>query len=139
MKCMKNAILAVCLLIAATAFAQQPSAMPSASDSPTSRHVTTVRGCLNGERGNYILVEDDTGMIYALKGVGNKLDSYLNHDVEVKGKMLPGVIKSGVRPEKAGSNPSDTVHGVDGVPLQVYDVRNDIRLLSKHCKAADAE
>ena len=139
MKCLKNVILAVCLLIAATAFAQQPSAMSSANESPTPRQIATVRGCLNGERGNYVLIEDGSSMIYVLKGVGNKLDNYLNHDVEVKGRMRPGLIKSGVRPEKTGSNPSDTVHGVDGVPLQVYDVQHDIRLVSKHCKAADAE
>jgi hypothetical protein len=77
--------------------------------------------------------------VYVLKGVGNKLDSYLRHEVEVKGKMLTGTIKTGVRPEKAGSNPSDTVHGVDGVPLQVADVQTDIRMISKHCKAADQE
>jgi len=137
MKCVKHTILAGCLLIAAMAFAQQPSTMPS--DNPTPSNVATVRGCLSGERGNYILAQDDTGMVYVLKGVGNKLDSYLNHDVEVKGKLRPGLVKSGVRPEKAGSNPADTAHGVDGVPLQVYDVQNDIRMLSKHCKAADAE
>jgi hypothetical protein len=53
--------------------------------------------------------------------------------------MLPGTIKTGVRGEKAGSNPSDTVHGIDGVPLQVADVQTDIRTISKHCKAADQE
>jgi len=129
------------LLIAAGAVAQQSPAMPPSGDDSTTpaRHVSTVRGCLDGERGNYIVVEDGSSMVYVLKGVGNKLDSYLHHDVEVKGRMLPGTIKTGVRPEKAGSNPSDTVHGVDGVPLQVADVQNDIRMIAKHCKAADQE
>jgi hypothetical protein len=119
---------------------QTPSAPASSGDSPApARHVSTVRGCLDGERGNYILVEDKTSMVYVLKGVGNTLDSYLHHDVEVKGRMLTGTIKTGVRPEKTGSNPSDTVHGVDGVPLQLADVQTDIRTISKHCKAADQE
>ena len=99
----------------------------------------TIRGCLNGERGNYIVVEDGSGMVYALKGVGNKLDSYVHHTIEVKGRMLTGSIKTGVREEKAGSNPSDTVHGIDGVPLQISDVHNHVRVISKHCKPADEE
>jgi hypothetical protein len=129
------------LLTTLGAVAQQSPAMPaSPSDNAVpARHVSTVRGCLDGERGNYIVVEDNSSMVYVLKGVGNKLDSYLHHDVEVKGRMLPGTIKTGVRPEKMGSNPSDTVHGVDGVPLQVADVQTDIRTISKNCKAADQE
>jgi hypothetical protein len=128
------------LPIALVAIAQQsPSTPAPAGDGAApARHVTTVRGCLDGERGNYILV-DDNSMVYVLKGVGNKLDGYLHHDVEVKGRMLPGSIKTGVRTEKAGSNPSDTVHGVDGVPLQVANIQTDIRIISKQCKAADQE
>jgi hypothetical protein len=130
----------VFLFITLGAVGQQSTATPGSSGDSAAppRHVTTVRGCLEGERGNYILV-DDNSMVYVLKGVGNKLDSYLSHVVEVKGKMLPGSIKTGVRTEKTGSNPSDTVHGVDGVPLQVADVQTDIRMISKHCKAADQE
>ncbi len=131
----------VFLLIAAAAAAQESPAMPApgGDSAAPARHVTTVHGCLDGERGNYILVEDNTSMVYVLKGVGSKLDSYLHHNIEVKGRMLPGTIKTGVRPEKAGSNPSDTVRGVEGVPLQVADVQNDIRMIAKHCKAADQE
>lgn len=123
------------------AFAQQTSAVPATSGSdstgPASK-VATVRGCLGGQRGNYIVVEN-SGSVYVLKGVGNKLDSYLRQEVEVKGTILPGTIKTGVNPQKAGSNPSDTVHGVDGVPLRVANIQTDIRTISKKCKAADQE
>ena len=131
----------VFLLTTLGAVAQQSSTPPASTDDSTmaARHASTVRGCLDGERGNYILIEDNTSMVYVLKGVGNKLDGYLRHEVEVKGRMLPGTIKTGVRAEKAGSNPSDTVHGVDGVPFQVADLQNDIHTISKHCKAADQE
>ncbi|MGA8153970.1 MAG: hypothetical protein WB952_23670 [Terriglobales bacterium] len=115
-----------------------PPAPPSGSTTPV-RGASTLRGCLDGERGNYILIEDNTSMAYVLKGVGNKLDQDLHHEVEVKGRILPGTIKTGVRAEKTGSNPSDTVHGVDGVPLQVADVQTDVRTIAKHCKAADQE
>ena len=99
----------------------------------------TVRGCVRSERQNYILIADKTGIVYSLQGVGNKLQGYLRKEVEVTGETKPGSIKTGVRPEKAGSNPSDTVHGVDGVPLEVKDIDKDIRVIAKHCKAADVQ
>lgn len=142
MKSIKSLIaVQVFLLAALGAVAQQPANPPAPAGGNTApvRNASTVRGCLNGQRGNYILIEDNTSLVYALKGVGNKLDSYLNHEVEVKGRMLPGTIKTGVNPAKAGSNPSDTEHGVDGVPFQVADVQTDVRLISKHCKAADQQ
>jgi hypothetical protein len=99
---------------------------------------STVRGCLDGQRGNYIVVEDKTGLVYVLKGVGQKLDGQLHHEVEVEGPES-GIMKTGVNPTKSGSNPSDTTHGVDGVPLELSDVPGGIRTISKHCKAADQE
>jgi hypothetical protein len=111
---------------------------PGGSTAPV-HHLSTVRGCLEGQRGNYIVIEDETSLVYALKGVGNKLDSYLDHEIEVKGRTLPGTIKTGVNPAKLGSNPSDTEHGVDGVPFQIADVQTDVHMIAKHCKAADQE
>ncbi len=124
------------------AYAQQSSVPPPASagnNTAPASNASIVRGCVDGERGSYIVIENKTSMVYVLKGVGNKLDNYLHHEVEVKGRILPGTIKTGVRPEKAGSNPSDTVHGVEGVVLQVADAQTDVRMISKHCKAADQE
>ena len=126
------AAIVVLSLIGVAAPAQESSTAPAPN-------IATVRGCLRGQRGNYILIEDNTSAVYVLKGVGNKLDKQLRHQVEVKGKILPGSIKTGVRAEKAGSNPSDTVHGVDGVPLEVANVETDVRMLSNRCKAADQE
>ena len=130
-------VIAAFLLASLEAAAQQPAA-PSASDSATSK-LSTVHGCLNGERGNYILIEDNTGLVYVLRGVGNKLDAHLHHEVEVKGRVRSGTIKTGINPSKAGSNPSDTIHGVDGVPFEVANVQEDVRTVSKHCKAADQD
>jgi hypothetical protein len=127
------------LLIGLAAVAQQSSTPPAASGTASAPNVSTVHGCLDGQRGNYIVVEDKTGLIYALKGVGNKLDGQLHHEVEVKGRIRSGTIKTGVNPSKAGSNPSDTEHGVDGVPLQVANVQTDIRTISKNCTSADQQ
>lgn len=126
------------LLLTAGAVAQDATA-PAQAGASDSDKVATVRGCLRGSRGNYILIENNTGLTYVLKGVGNKLDAFRRHEVEVKGKLLPGTVKTGIRPEKDGSNPADTVHGVDGVPLQVADVDKDIHTISNKCKAADQQ
>jgi hypothetical protein len=122
-----------CLFLALGVMAQQ---VPSTDASNSS---TTVRGCLNSNRGNYIVVEDSTGLVYALRGVGDKLNRQVGHEVEVTGQLHPGQMKTGVRSTKTGSNPSDTVHGVEGVPLQVADVTKDVRTVAKHCKAADQQ
>lgn len=136
MRCVRITLVAVVLVVFSGAlFAQQASD----NSAPDASKGTTVRGCLQGERGNYIVVEDKTGSLFVLKGVGNKLDNYLHHEVEVKGKVLSGTVKTGIRPEKAGSNPADTVHGVDGVPFQVADPKTDVRTIAKKCKAADQE
>jgi hypothetical protein len=130
------------LLIAALAAVAQQSSTPPLSTgnmSAPASNTSTVRGCLDGQRGNYIVVEDKTGLVYVLKGVGQKLDGQLHHEVEVKGRVRSGTIKTGVNPTKSGSNPSDTTRGVDGVPLEVADVPGGIRTISKHCKAADQD
>lgn len=128
---------ATLLLISASAIAQDSSQQPASGAGGSG--TTTVRGCLRGSRGSYVLIQDNGDLAYVLKGVGNKLDRYLRHEVEVTGRVLPGTEKTGIRPEKAGSNPSDTVHGIDGVPLQVANVKADIRTISNKCKAADQQ
>lgn len=133
-----NIIAAVLIFLTVSAHAQQPSEAQAPSNAPPSGN-TVLRGCLRGERGNYILVDQNTGMVYVLKGAGKKLDHLLRHEVEVTGRVRPGTIKTGIRPEKSGSNPADTVHGVDGVPLQIKDATSDVRDISAKCKAADKE
>jgi hypothetical protein len=131
-----SAITFAIALFSGSVIAQQT---PSTSEGNQGSSDITVRGCLRTERGNYILAENKTGMTYALQGVGNKLQRFLRKEVEVTGEAKLGSVRTGVRPEKAGSNPSDTVHGVDGVPLQVKDIDKDIRIVAKHCKAADQQ
>ena len=142
MKCVSRWTEAFVLLLSVMVAAAQQSSTPAESggnSSAPSKGTTTVRGCLQGSRGNYMVIEEQTSLVYVLKGVGNKLDAQLQHEVEVKGRVLPGTIKTGVRPEKAGSNPSDTVHGVDGVPFQMANLPDDVRTVSRHCKAADQQ
>ncbi|MGD0513699.1 MAG: hypothetical protein ABSA29_10400, partial [Terriglobales bacterium] len=106
---------------------------------PPPDNITTIRGCLRSQRGNYIVIGEQSNLPYVLKGVGSKLHSQLNHQVEVKGKLLPGTVKTGINPDKAGSNPSDTTHGVDGTPFQVANPETDVTIIAKKCKAADQQ
>jgi|SRR5579863_5368131 len=135
-----SAVSIALLMLSAAAGAQQPSGdTGAAAENNRESSQITVRGCLRSERQNYILIADRTGMVYALQGVGNQLQGFLRKEVEVTGETKLGSVRTGVRPEKAGSNPSDTVHGVDGVPLEVKDIQKHIRVVAKHCKAADQQ
>jgi hypothetical protein len=138
MKNIAGMALMVPTMLSAMAFAQRPADQNATADNSESTRIT-VRGCIRSERQNYILIADKTGIVYALQGVGHKLQPFLRKEVELTGDVRAGSVKTGVRPEKAGSNPSDTVHGVDGVPLQVGDIEKNIRVIAKHCTAADAK
>ncbi|HTZ95721.1 MAG TPA: hypothetical protein VMB18_04950 [Terriglobales bacterium] len=129
-------ILLVAMMVAGSAAAQQA---PANGTAPSGDNPTTVRGCLNRSRGNYLVVEDKTGLVYALRGVGDKVNGLVGHEVEATGQLHPGSMKTGVRSAKAGSNPADTVHGVEGVPLQVADVSKDVRQVAKKCIPADQQ
>jgi hypothetical protein len=129
----------LCIFLSANFLLAQQSAKQPAATGTKEQNQVTVRGCLRGERGNYILVTDQTGLVYALQGVGHKLDRLLRKEVEVTGEAKPGTVRTGVRPERAGETPSDAARGVDGVPLQIKNVKTDIKVISKHCKAADAQ
>jgi hypothetical protein len=137
MKRSKPGFLIVALILSSAAFAQQSTEQQAKAGDQSTR--MTIRGCIRSERQSYVLIADKTGTTYALQGVGNKLQPFLRKEVEVTGETKPGTVKTGIRPEKSGSNPSDTVHGVDGVPLEVADIEKDIRVIANHCKAADAK
>jgi len=137
MRYLKIGFALVTLAGATCLWGQQTPKQPGSADESKEQNQITVRGCLRGQRGNYILVTNQTGLIYALQGVGHKLDGYLQKEIEVKGQAKPGSVRTGVRPEKAGETPSDVAHGVDGVPLAVKNVQTDIKVISKRCQAAD--
>ena len=135
---MKPTILcSVAILLLGLPVDAQQSTGPAGSNPSATDHLTTVRGCLESDHGNYIVIEEDSSMVFALKGVGDKPFAMLHKQVEVKGRMLPNTIKTGVRPEKGGSNPSDTVRGIDGMPLQIENFQTDVRVIAKRCKRAD--
>jgi hypothetical protein len=112
----ERTVLLILVLMTASILAGAQQSTGSAEQSnPSADSNTTIHGCLSRSRGNYILIEDKTGLVYALKGVGNKLAAQLGHEVSATGTLQPGTMKTGVRSAKEGSNPADTIHGVDGL------------------------
>ena len=68
------------------AVAQTPSnpLTPTGDTDAPGLNATTVRGCLDGQRGNYIVVEDKTGLIYRVapddqRVLGARLAAALEH------------------------------------------------------------
>lgn len=133
MKPLELSLCGILLLASSMAWAQQAPKGSKPATAPESSDSMTVRGCLLSERGNFIVVTD-TGMVYALRGVGDKLQGQLNHEVEVKGQLGDEQKKTGTRSGNVGSAPSDTVRGVNGIVLDVADAQKDVRTTSPTCK-----
>jgi hypothetical protein len=89
----------------------------------------TVRGCQQRLRQDYMVV-DRHGFPCALKGVGDKRNADVGHEVEVTG-TLTDAIRTSTRSEKQGSNP--IVHSGEGTTLEVLNVAGDVRKISDRC------
>jgi hypothetical protein len=74
-------------LIGSFAVAQSDnSASTNKTDSNSSNNSVTVRGCVDRERGDYVLIQQNPAMTYELRGSGKvKLPHYLGQRVEVTG------------------------------------------------------
>lgn len=73
------------LLLAGTLFAQQ---QPPPNPPPDSGQTTTVTGCLtkSDTNGEYVVNDQQSGQKYAFNGPA-RLDSYVNHQVQLTGTM----------------------------------------------------
>ncbi len=72
------------LLLSSFLWAQDNS---GAAKQQTSNGQITVQGCVDRERGDYVLLQQDPGMEYELQSTGKvKLSHYMGQRVEVTGK-----------------------------------------------------
>jgi len=80
--------LLVALLLSGSFLLAQDS-NPSATNqnnSKDSKGQITVQGCVDRERGDYVLIQQDPGMTYELKGAEKvKISKYFGQRVEVTG------------------------------------------------------
>lgn len=106
------------------------SATPSGENQSATENSgnSTLRGCLTGGAGTYVLVSDRDGASYTLVGHGSELDKQINHVVEVTGQPISAPPSS--QPSSHNSDAGAPAHP-SGSNFQVTSVRE----ITDHCPA----
>jgi len=86
---------------------------------------TTIRGCLTGGGGTYVLNSED-GSAYTLLGDGNALDKQINHEVEITGTKV-------AVPPSSQPDTHNTAAGAPGHPSGNNIQVSQMREISDHC------
>ncbi|HTV66613.1 MAG TPA: hypothetical protein VMD98_13480 [Bryocella sp.] len=108
------------LLVGSFAVAQSDNSANTGKNSSDNK--VTVRGCIDRERGDYVLLQQNPGMTYELQGTDKaKLRHYLGQRVEVTGTKFPSLPTS-----------SDSVASGGG-PASVTIRVSSIKTLAKEC------
>jgi hypothetical protein len=116
---------ALTFLCASFGWAQQSDKSTGSSD-PSG----TIKGCLSGSDGNYMLTQDETGAKFRLVGNEDKLKSHIGHELLVTGQL--GNAASAADPGE--NNPSASASGGSSARSSVVQV-SDIKMVSKHCSS----
>jgi len=129
---MKRAILfgIFLALFSVGAWAQSDN-QQNASSSTGSSNAVTVRGCLTGSAGTYVLVADQQGKPYMLRGSNTDLDKMILHEVEISGQL---VNQTGTDRSQTASGEASNRTQPPGATLQVSSVRE----ISDTCSAKSA-
>ncbi len=128
---MKSMTLLVAILLpvlAMAAWAQSDSSQ--ANTSAGSTNPMTVRGCITGSAGTYVLIADQQGKPYMLRGTNGDLDKMIRHEVEVTGQL---VNQTGTDRSQTSDNGGNRTQP-PGATLQVSSVRE----ISDTCSAKSA-
>ncbi|HZQ26027.1 MAG TPA: hypothetical protein VFA89_24755 [Terriglobales bacterium] len=135
---MKNAKLMYSLLaiglLGTTAWAQTPQ-QPSVNPQSTSSNVAgnqTIRGCLRGSSGTYILMDQQSGTSYTLVGEGTTLAKEVDHQVEVTGQPMSEQSANEATTQAGQSSQAGAAGQPSGKNFQVSSVSE----ISGHCSAA---
>ena len=91
----------------------------------------TIRGCVTGSAGTYVLVADQHGKPYMLEGSNSNLDKMIRHEVEVTGQL---VNQTGADRSQTSSSGQTNRTQPPGATLQVSSVRE----ISDTCSAKAA-
>ncbi len=108
---------------------QNTPAAPNGQNSSAAENSSsgaTLRGCVTGGAGTYVLISDSDGAAYTLVGQGPELDKQINHEVEVTGTPVsaPPSSQSSSHNSEAGA----PAHA-SGNNFQVTTVRE----ITDHC------
>jgi hypothetical protein len=113
------------VLILSSGFLLAQSGNVPATDqnkSKTAQGQVTVQGCVDRERGDYILVQQEPGMTWELQGTGKiKVSKYFGQRVQITGTKVTSLDTS-----------SDAV-AVGGSPSPVTIMVSSVKVLDKSC------
>jgi hypothetical protein len=114
-------LLGISMMLLSLAASAQSNSDQQNTTSPTgSSDSMTVRGCLTGSAGTYVLVADDKGKPYMLQGNKSDLDQMIRHEVEITGKLMH---QTGSDQGQATSTGDNNRAQPPGATLQVSSVR----------------
>jgi hypothetical protein len=117
----------VALLCASLGWAQQSA--PSADSNAAS---SSIRGCLSGAEGNYMLTQQD-GTVFRLVGKEDQLKNHIGHEVMVTGQVSAS--GSGSAPDQGESNSQNSA-GSSGSSTSGNTVEvSDIKMVAKRCSS----
>ena len=117
-------LLCVLLLSSSCLLAQSNSGAMAQDNTKEAKGPVTVQGCVDRERGDYVLIQQSPGMTWELQGTGNvKMSKYFGKRVEVTGKKVTSLETS----SDALTNSSS--------PSPVTSMVSSVKVLDKSCGA----
>lgn len=115
-------LLVVLMLSSGFLLAQSNSGTTGQSNTKEAKGQVTMRGCVDRERGDYILVQQDPGMTWELQGTGKiKISKYFGQRVEVTGTKVASLDTS-----------SDAI-AFGGSPSPVTIRVTSVKVIDKSC------
>ncbi len=133
---MKRLLLLAGLVLLGTSLAMAQSMPQQQSDQTGSASAAsgTIKGCLSGSNGSYMLTQDETGASFRLVGKDDKLKSHVGHEVMVTGQVM-SASSAGTTAEAQGDTAAAaSSSGAGGNAMQV----SDVKMVSKHCEETGA-
>ncbi len=115
----------VVMLLSLATWAQTDN---SQQNSTANSNPITVRGCLTGSAGAYVLLADQQGKPYMLQGQGASLDKMIHQEVEITGQL---VNETGNEQRQTASGAENSGTQPPGATLHVSSVRE----ISDTCSA----
>jgi len=122
-----RSLLCVLLLSSSCLLAQSNSGATAQDNSKDTKGQVTVQGCVDRERGDYILIQQKPGMTWEVQGTGKiKMSKYFGKRVEVTGKKVTSLETS----SDALTNSSS--------PSPVTILVSSVKVIDKSCAASQA-
>lgn len=131
---------AVVLLCASFGWAQDQSQAP-ATDNSNSAQIGTVRGCLSGSDGNYMLTQDQSGTMFKLVGTDDQLKSHMGQEVLVTGQLTAGgagdqgAASASANANSSGATASSSTGSASGGNMVQV---SDVKMVSQTCSSGSS-